>query len=67
MKKNVGLTDKIIRIILAAVFVVFGIIYSYYWFIAAVIALGTALVGWCGLYNVIGVNTCPMKKTKSKK
>jgi len=64
MKKNVGTTDKIIRIILAIIFVVLGIVYSYYWFILAVIALGTALMNWCGLYELLRISTCPVKKSK---
>lgn len=62
MKQNVGKTDKIIRIVLGVVFIVLGIMYSYYWFIPAVIALGTAFVGFCGLYGLLGINTCKLKK-----
>jgi len=62
MKENVGMTDKIIRYVLAAAFIVLGIIFSYWWFIPAAIALITAVLGWCGLYSIFGMNT-----TKSKK
>ena len=66
MKQNEGLTDKIVRYVLAAVFIVFGIIFSYWWFIPAVIALATAIIGWCGLYSVCGINTNSTKKPKKK-
>jgi hypothetical protein len=61
MKQNVGKTDKIVRIVLGIVFVVLGVLYSYYWFIPALVALGTAFIGWCGLYTLFGINTCKMK------
>jgi len=62
MKKNVGMTDKIIRYVLAAVFIVLGIIFSYWWFIPAAIALITAIFSWCGLYSIFGMNTAKSKK-----
>ena len=30
--------------------------------LAAIIALATGLVGWCGLYVLLGVNTCKIDK-----
>lgn len=64
MDQNVGFKDKIIRYILAAIFITLGIIHSYYWFIPAAIMLFTATIGWCGLYKLFGINTCPVTKPK---
>lgn len=63
-----GNTDKIIRLILAAVF-------GYLYFSGTVtgtlglvlVVLGgvfvlTSLVGFCPLYTLLGINTCPAKK-----
>jgi len=57
MKNNVGTTDKIIRYVLAAVFIVLGLILSYWWFIGAVIMIVTAITGWCPIYAIFGMKT----------
>lgn len=68
MKKNMGTADRIIRLILAAVFALlyftgtvtgtFGIVLLVF---AAVFAL-TSVVSFCPLYPLVGLNTCPVKK-----
>ena len=68
MKRNLGKTDKIVRIIIAAVLVTLyftnivtgtlGIIFL----VAAGIALVTALINNCMLYRLVGINTCKMSK-----
>jgi len=64
---NVGMVDRIIRLVLAVVFIIFGIIFSAWWFIPAAIALVTGIIGWCGLYALVDWNTCAMQKKKAKK
>lgn len=66
MTKNVGNVDRVIRIV-AALALGFGAYKAagpamYILGAAAVIALVTGLVGWCGLYTLIGVNTCRIDK-----
>ncbi len=64
--KNIGSVDRVIRLAAGlalgfaayraagpAVYILGG---------AAVIALATGLVGWCGLYSLLGVNTCKIDK-----
>lgn len=34
------------------------------WGWLGLIPLGTAAMGWCPLYTLLGVNTCGMKSTK---
>jgi hypothetical protein len=68
MKKNMGNTDRIIRLLLAAVFAVlyftstvtgtFGIVLLV---LGAVFVL-TSLISFCPLYSLVGLNTCPAKK-----
>ena len=68
MKKNMGNTDRIIRLIVAAIFAglyftntvtgAFGIVLLA---LAGVFIL-TSLVSFCPLYTLIGLNTCPAKK-----
>lgn len=68
MKKNVGLTDKIIRLLIAATLVVlyFTQILTGTWGIvalvgAAVLAI-TAFISFCGFYALFGISTCPAKR-----
>lgn len=68
MKANMGITDKIIRFILAAVFVAlyftntvtgtFGILLLVF---AGVFVL-TSVISFCPLYTLIGFSSCPTKK-----
>ena len=79
MGQNVGMADRIVRIILAVVFIILALLpgkYSVLWFIQAVIALVTGIVGWCGLYTLFGWSTAhaeakpvkaQAKKTSKKK
>lgn len=67
MKKNVGSADRIIRLLLAAVFaylyfggVVTGTLGIVLVVLGAVFAL-TALISFCPLYSLVGLNTCPKK------
>lgn len=67
MKKNMGTADRIIRVLLAAVF-------TYLYFSGTVtgtlgivlVVLGgvfvlTSLVSFCPLYTLVGLSTCPRK------
>ena len=67
MGQNVGMADRIVRIILAVVFIILALVYSAWWFIPAVIALVTGIVGWCGLYTLFGWNTCKVETSKTVK
>jgi Protein of unknown function (DUF2892) len=73
MKQNMGNTDRIIRVLLAAVF-------AYLYFSGTVtgtiglvlVILGgvfvvTSLVSFCPLYKLVGINTCPVKDKIMKK
>jgi len=65
MKKNMGSPDRIIRTILAIVFVVlyFSGTVTGTWGIVLLVLAGvfilTSLVGTCPLYAIVGMNTCP--------
>lgn len=65
MRTNVGPTDRLIRIGLGLPGVVaFSTSGVWTWVAAilAVIALFTATTGFCLLYTLFGVNTCPAPK-----
>jgi hypothetical protein len=67
MKINIGKFDRVIRIILAALIstlYITGVIsgtLGLVLLIAGGILLVTALVNFCPLYSIIGVNSCPKK------
>ncbi len=67
MKKNMGGADRVIRIILAAIFAVLyftgtvpGTLGLVLVILGAVFVL-TSLVSVCPLYSIVGLNTCPTK------
>lgn len=64
MNANVGSIDKVIRLILAAVF--FSLFFilqgDLKWIgLVGIVPLVTALAGWCPLYTVFGIKTCKMR------
>ncbi|MDR9398062.1 DUF2892 domain-containing protein [Salibacter sp.] len=69
MKKNMGSFDTVVRLVLAAVFLfvyfaqdlpgVEGVIML----VLAAAFIITSVFGFCGLYTIFGINTCPMKKS----
>ena len=68
MKPNMGNIDRIIRVLLAAVFAylyfsgtVTGTLGLVLVILGAVFVL-TSLVSFCPLYALVGLNTCPVKK-----
>jgi fatty acid desaturase len=68
MKKNMGKTDKTVRIILAALIailyftnVISGTLGLILLALAAVFVL-TSLISFCPLYAPLGINTCSVKK-----
>ncbi len=61
MEKNVGSKDKIIRYIGAAICALLAITVNWLFWIPAVLLAATAAFGFCGLYKLLGINTCKMK------
>ncbi|MBL7810620.1 MAG: DUF2892 domain-containing protein [Bacteroidetes bacterium] len=68
MKNNVGMADRIIRIIVAILFSVLfftGTVSGTLGMILLILGgvfFATALVGFCPIYALVGMNTCPPKK-----
>jgi hypothetical protein len=64
MQSNVGGIDKILRIVVGAVLIALGIMgVGAPWTFIGIVPLVTGLMGWCPAYKLIGVNTCPLKRT----
>ncbi|MEO0139512.1 MAG: DUF2892 domain-containing protein [candidate division WOR-3 bacterium] len=67
MKRNVGTVDRVIRVIVGLL--AFGGIFfvSTIWLkvllgIVGIVMLFTAATGFCALYTLFGISTCPAKK-----
>jgi len=68
MKKNVGTTDRILRILLAAV--IAGLFFTnvitgtsgIVLMVLAGIFLFTGFISFCPLYAIFGISTCPVKR-----
>jgi hypothetical protein len=68
MKKNMGSSDKIIRLIIAALIVILffsnvitgtlGIVLMVF----AGVFVATSFISFCPLYTLFGASTCPVKK-----
>ncbi len=62
MQANVGSTDRIIRIVLGlvlvALFFVVAAPWKYVALVAGLVAIATGLFRFCGLYKLLGINTC---------
>jgi hypothetical protein len=61
MNANVGLVDKIIRLVLAlALFSLYFVLQGDQKWLAVLgfVPLVTGLVNWCPIYTLLGVNTC---------
>ncbi len=60
-KKNEGIADRVIRIIIGAALLVIWFMYpdlSYRnWLLLGLIPLITGLVGWCAIYAILGKST----------
>ncbi len=68
MNTNVGTVDKVARIIIGLALIAFAIPLgfpksSWNWVgWIGVIPLLTAIFGYCPLYTLLGMSTCPVKK-----
>jgi hypothetical protein len=62
MKTNVGGIDKTLRIVVGAALLAmlaWGDGNLRWLGLIGLVPLATALIGWCPLYTLLGVNTCP--------
>jgi hypothetical protein len=57
MKKNIGITDKWIRIVIGLAIGVAGIYFKSWWGLIGLIPLATAFINWCPLYLPFGIST----------
>ncbi len=57
MKKNMGITDRRIRVIIGLAIGIAGIYFNSWWGLLGLIFLATALINSCPLYLPFGIST----------
>jgi len=62
MNRNVGSTDKVLRIVVGVAIVGVGVYFQSWWGAIGAVPILTALMGWCPPYALLGINTCKSKK-----
>jgi hypothetical protein len=68
MTANVGSTDKIVRLVLAVVAFAFAFVTGLGTALGIVLVVvglvlgATAVTGFCPIYRVFGMNTCPVRR-----
>jgi uncharacterized RDD family membrane protein YckC len=64
-KHNAGGADRLIRVVLGVAALAFFITNTgpLHWLgLIGIIPLATAALGWCPLYALLGMSTCPIKR-----
>jgi len=62
--KNEGTLDRILRVIVGlAVLSLCVIGPQTLWWLVGLVTLLTGLLGFCPLYKILGLSTCPLKKS----
>lgn len=67
MTKNEGKVDRIVRGLAGVVGIGVAVaLQGAWWILGAVgaVLLVTGVTGFCGLYTLLGVSTCPVKQAK---
>lgn len=62
MIKNVGSTDKIVRIVIGVLIGAAGFYFKSWLGLIGNVPIFTALIGWCPLYLPFGIKTCRTPK-----
>ena len=63
MTQNVGGVDRWLRILAGVALLALGLAGVIgWWGLLGIVPLGTALVGWCPVYPLLGLNTCPVAR-----
>lgn len=67
MKTNIGGVERVIRLVAGAALVAFGVMgglatpWNYVAMGVGAVLIGTAALGWCPPYALLGINTCSSK------
>jgi hypothetical protein len=67
MKQNVGSADRAIRVIAGIAIIVLGIVMHSWWGLLGLLPIATGLLRCCGMYSLLGINTCSSDKSSATK
>lgn len=63
MNANEGTIDRVLRVVVGAGVLSLAFVGPHTpWGYIGIIPLVTGLIGWCPLYSVLGIRTCPIKQ-----
>jgi predicted RND superfamily exporter protein len=66
MPVNEGSVDRLVRVIVGLVIIVVLAVFLHgenkWWAVLGLVPLITGITGFCGLYTLLGIKTCPVKK-----
>lgn len=66
MQLNIGKLDKVVRVAVGCVIIGVAAYYKSWWGLVGVIPVATALVGFCPLYTLFGLNTTPLGRAEAE-
>jgi hypothetical protein len=58
MKKNLGQVDRVARVFIGAVILIVAAQFGSWWGLLGLALIITGAVGYCGLYDLVGIKTC---------
>jgi len=61
MNKNVGSSDRTIRVIAGLIVIFIGIYFKSWRGVVGVLPIATAMLRWCPAYLPFGISTCKTK------
>lgn len=62
MKCNVGMADRIIRIVIGLVIVALGVYFNNWWGVVGIVPLATGIFKWCPVYVPFKISTICKKE-----
>ena len=64
MQKNIHPIERVVRVVVGIVLTTMAFIGpANPWFLLGMIPVLTGTIGWCPPYQLLGINTCKMRKT----